>query len=91
MPSTRYEAKPTESMIWTRLIQPRNGNMSQDAARALLSLTFGEKDKERMRELAERNNEGSLSAAERAELENYVKVGDVLSLIHLKARKSLQK
>jgi hypothetical protein len=65
--------------------------MPQDAARALLSLSFGEADKERMRALAERNNEGKLSETEREELENYVKVGDILSLIHLKAKKSLKK
>ena len=42
-----------------------------------------------MSDLARKSSAGQLSAAERRELEGYVKVGDVLSLIHLKARKSL--
>jgi hypothetical protein len=41
-------------------------------------------------ELAQKNREGTLSEAERQELEAYVKVGDVLSLLHLKAKRSLK-
>ena len=43
-----------------------------------------------MNELARKNQDGLLNDAEREELEGYVKVGDVLSLLHLKARRSLQ-
>jgi hypothetical protein len=50
---------------------------------------FSEEDKARLAELAEKANEGTLSTEERAEYEAYVKVGDVLSLLHLKARKLL--
>jgi len=79
-----------EATIWARIIQPENDGLSPDAARALLELRFCERDRARMSELAEKNKEGRLSEEERAELEGYVKVGDVLSLLHLKARKSLK-
>ena len=43
-----------------------------------------------MRDLAERNQEGSLSSEEQEELQNYVKAGHLLALLHSKARKSLK-
>jgi hypothetical protein len=91
MQPTRTEAKPTEGTIWVRLIQPEEGNLAEEAARAILSLKFSDDDKRRMLDLADRNNEGMLSEVEREELENYVKVGDVVSFLHLKAKKSLKK
>ncbi|MBI1918921.1 MAG: hypothetical protein HYS12_29885 [Planctomycetes bacterium] len=89
MQTTQAETKTTESDIWVRLIQ-RNGNFPAEAARGILSLNFSDADKARMHELAQKNQEGQLSPAEREELTNYVLVGDVLSLLHLKARKSLK-
>jgi hypothetical protein len=77
----------TESDIWARLI--RHGNFSKAVARGFLSLNFGDDDKVRMQELAQKNNEGKLSPAELSELDEYVKVGDILSLLHLKARRAL--
>ena len=43
-----------------------------------------------MRELAERNQEGALEPKEREELQNYVKAGHWLAVLHSKARKSLK-
>jgi hypothetical protein len=87
MPSAPTPA--AEAAIWARVIEPESNGLPRAAARALLGLTFSEWDKDRMNELAQKNREGLLTAEERRELECYVKVGDVLSLIHLKARKSL--
>jgi len=70
-------------------MEPEKNKLSPEAARSLLELGFSERDRVRMNELARKNQEGLLDDAERQELEDYVKVGDVLSLIHLKARKSL--
>jgi len=44
-----------------------------------------------MDELAQKNNQGTISAGEREELASYVLVGDVLSLLHLKAKKALRR
>jgi hypothetical protein len=79
----------SEAAIWTRVIMPNHHRLSVAAARALLRLDFSDEDRSRMSELAQKNQEGRLTRGERQELESYVKVGDVLSLIHLKARKSL--
>jgi hypothetical protein len=88
MPAT--PAVTAEAAIWSRIMEPENNGLSREAARSILKLTFNEPDKARMNELARKNREGALTAVERAELENYVKVGDILSLMHLKARKSLK-
>ena len=79
----------TEAEIWTRIIMPEKNDLSPETARSLLELTFAEGDKARMNDLARKNREGGLTDDERKELALYVKVGDVLSLLHLKARKFL--
>ncbi|HYT88327.1 MAG TPA: hypothetical protein VEL76_06375 [Gemmataceae bacterium] len=84
------QATTAELAIWTRLIEPEQNGLPRAAARSLLKLTFSEWDKTRMNDLARKNQEGRLTGEERQELEGYVKVGDVLSLLHLKARKALK-
>lgn len=80
----------SEAAIWAGIIEPEKNGLSPAAARALLELNFSEQALAHMNELAQRNQEGLLSDAERDELGAYVNVGDVLSLLHLKARKSLK-
>jgi hypothetical protein len=81
----------SEAAIWSRVMEPESNGLSPEAARSLLELRFGKADKARMNHLARKNQEGLLSHKERKELEGYVKVGDVLSLLHMKARKSLNR
>jgi hypothetical protein len=88
MPTAKISS---EAAIWARIIEPEQNGLSPEAARSLLELRFCERDVARMNDLAQKNREGLLTAAERQELEGYVKVGDVLSLLHLKARKSLRR
>ena len=80
----------SEIAIWRRILDPTNNGLSSSAARCFLRLTFSDWDKARMNELAQRNQEGLLTEQERRELQDYVIVGDVLSLIHLKAKRSLK-
>jgi hypothetical protein len=61
--------------IFGRLIQADKGDLARGLARYLLTLGFGEADQARMRDLAARNQEGAASAAEREELDGYVKAG----------------
>jgi hypothetical protein len=44
-----------------------------------------------MHDLARRNQEGRISPAELAELDSYVKVGDLLALLQSKARRTLKR
>jgi hypothetical protein len=82
--------RTSEIAIFGRLIRSNDGDLTRDLAHYILTLGFDEKDQARMRELAERNQEGALTEEEQEELHNYVQVGHLLALLHSKARKSLK-
>jgi hypothetical protein len=88
---TTTQTDTSEAAIFARLFEGHNGNLSQLVARKMLDITFSERDQERMEELAQRNQQGRLTAQEREELTNYVKVGDLLAILHSKARQTLKK
>jgi hypothetical protein len=81
----------TEAAIVGRLIKPDHGDFSPEAARELLSLRFGEEDQARMRELSLKAQEGTLTASEQAEVENYRRVGYWLGILWSRARLSLKR
>lgn len=81
----------SEIAIFARLLKLDKGDLSPKLARYVLTLGFEEKDQARMRELAERNQAASLSPVEQEELQNYVRAGHLLALLHSKARKCLQR
>ncbi len=60
--------------------------MDSHVARYLLSLDFEPEDVERMNLLAERAREGGLSADEEAELDSYLHVGNLLTIMQSKSR-----
>ncbi|HKB03132.1 MAG TPA: hypothetical protein VKD90_12980 [Gemmataceae bacterium] len=89
--SARTANSPSaEGAILARLLGNGRGKMSPTLARYILTLGFGPEDQARMAELAERNQEGRLAAAEREELFGYVSAGDLLALLQSKARKTLR-
>ena len=81
----------SEAAIVSRLIKPDRGDFSPEAARELLSLRFGDDDQQRMRELSLKAQEGTLTDAEQAEVENYRRVGYWLGILWSKARLSLKR
>jgi len=80
----------TEAGILARLIQTRQDNLSRDAANYLLSIRFDDNDIARMDELSESARNGTLSAAEEAELDSYIHVGNLLAVMQSKARQALR-
>jgi hypothetical protein len=64
--------------------------MSVRQAQYFLSLGFSDDDAARMHQLAERNQEGDLLAAEKDELIGYAKAGCLLGILQSKARKFLK-
>jgi hypothetical protein len=78
----------SEVALWSRLLQPESGNLSPEAARAILQIDFAEADRLRLHELAAGARAGALTAAEEAELETYTRVGRLLDLMRSKARRS---
>ena len=80
----------SELAIFARLIRADDSELSLELARYILTLGFDDEDQQRVTELAERNQEGGLSSEEKAELENFVKAGHMLALLHSKARMALK-
>jgi hypothetical protein len=63
--------------------------MSSELARHVLSLEFSESDHARYAELSAKARDGSLSTDERAELEEFLIVNNLLAILKSKARVSL--
>jgi hypothetical protein len=83
-------APECEAEIWSRTIQPENGDLAPQAAEALLKLKLRPKDIQRVNELSERARQGTLSDVEAQELDSYLNVGRALELLKAKARLSLR-
>ena len=80
----------TEADILRQVVAPDQGSLSPESARAILDLRFSQAARDRMMELADKSNRGTLSAAEQQEMEKYARVGNFLDLLQAKARLSLK-
>jgi hypothetical protein len=80
----------TASAIWSRVIKPKKGTLSPEVARAILKLDFDAHDRRRVDQLSAKAADGTLVDAERAELEEYLRVNDELMILQSKARLSLK-
>jgi hypothetical protein len=80
----------SEAAIFRRVLEPEKPMLSPDAAHSILALDFTAEDRERMNALAAKAREGTLTSDEDEELENYLRVGDLLAIMQSKARRSLQ-
>jgi hypothetical protein len=74
-----------ESAIIERIV------LSPEKADAIVSLAFSPDDEARMRELMDRNNQGTLTQAERDEMEGFRRVGTLLGILQTRARITLTK
>jgi len=78
-----------EAEIWERIIHPR-GPMSKETARRIVDLSFTDEDRARMHDLAAHNRRGELSDEEEAELDHFCRVGTLLSILKVRARRILK-
>lgn len=79
----------SEADILSEVVAPDEPNMNQEFARAVLAVRFTDVAAGRIRDLLQKNNAGTLTSAERSNLDNYLKVGQFLDLMQAKARLSL--
>ena len=80
----------SEAAIWTRLMQVQKDVLSPDAAEFLLAMDFGEGDRQRMLQLAERSEAGTLTGEEQIEFDGYLHVGNLLAVMQSRARLALK-
>lgn len=79
------QPRNTEAAILARLIESRT-EIDSHVAKYLLSLDFQPDDVERMNLLGARSRAGLLSPDEEAELDSYLHVGNLLTIVQSKAR-----
>ncbi len=80
----------SEVAIFGRVLEPDQATLDAAAARAILALDFRQADKDRMRQLLAKAKAGTLTADEEIAIDNYERVGHMLSLMKSKARRSLK-
>ena len=80
----------TEADILSQVIAPDQPTLPEASARSIVGLCFNQRAIDRMNELADKNRRGTLTDAERTELEKYQRVGNFLNLLQAKARLSLK-
>jgi len=72
-----------------RLVEPLVRTFTPQVARSLIQLRADPELQARMDELAEKSNEGTLTAEEREEYETSIRVANYLAIIQAKARRLL--
>ena len=80
----------TATEILGEVIAPVEPSFTADFARMVLKLRLSDAAQKRIGALLLRNNAGTLDAAEKTSLENYLLVGQFLDLLQAKARASMQ-
>jgi hypothetical protein len=87
--SSAYHSCDNEVTILARFLTNGDRPLSKSLARHILSLTISDRDKARMHDLAVRNQNDELTAAEKKEMHDYGKAATVLSIFKSKARRTL--
>jgi hypothetical protein len=80
----------SEAAIFSRVFADGRQSLTPELARHILTLEFNDHDKTRMHELALKNQEGHICAEELRDLDNYIKVADLVAILQSKARKFLR-
>jgi hypothetical protein len=83
-------APKTEAEVWLRILHP-DEELSPPVARAILGLSFPKNDINRMHELSAKARAGTLTPQEDAEMDNFERVGSILSTLKSKARQVLKR
>src|SRR5207302_5063633 len=88
----RTEIPSFESGILARLmVGAKKPSMSRVAARVILTLEFGEADKERMHALVAKARADELNSEELHEVEAYSRVSSLIGILKSKARRVLKR
>jgi hypothetical protein len=73
-----------------RMVDPLSRVLTPEAARQILQVRADEETQQRIDELADKCNEGTLTADERAEYQSFVSWFNLLTLLQAKARTFLK-
>lgn len=76
----------TSAVIWNNILKSKQGRLSPETADYILKLDFSESDHARLESLSVKAQLGTLTTHERADLEEYVRISDLLAILQSKAR-----
>jgi hypothetical protein len=76
--------------VLTEIVEPKGLVDSPSFAKELLSLHLKDEAKERIRQLLQKKNAGTITSAEQTNLEEYMIAGELLDLLHANARRTLR-
>jgi hypothetical protein len=77
------------SAVLEEMLEPVSRSLGLDTSRALAELRVAERTQARVEELAEKCNEGYITADERSEYEAYVQASTLIGILQAKARRVL--
>lgn len=80
----------SEAAIFSRVFVTDRRTLTPELARHILTLEFSDDDKPRMHELAVKNQDGHISPEELRDLDNSIKVADLVAILQSKARHFLR-
>ena len=84
------KAKENEVSSLALLLRPLRSHLSTELADALMRLKADAQIQARYQQLASKNTEGTLTRAEKAELESLVRANSILTILKAEARLFLQ-
>lgn len=87
--TTFVRTAETEAELWTGILYP-DGRIPSLAASVILDLSFTPAHRRRMKQLSAKARAGTLSPEEEFEVQNFERVGDLLSILKSKARQALK-
>ncbi len=79
-----------EAEVWLRILHP-DDELSPREARAVLGPSLPHSEIKRMRKLSAKARAGTLTPEEDAEMDNFERVGSILSTLKSKARQVLKR
>ena len=91
--ATKAVVPNSESVATTileQLADPDARSLSPETARKLLGLGFTRSQQEHLADLSRKAREGSLTPAERSDLDELIRVGDLLAILQSRARQALR-
>ena len=80
-----------KDVLWERALSPSLTGLTSSAARAILGVRFSKADIERFNFLSRRAKRGTLKESQRVELELFLDLGNLLTLMHSQARIALKR
>jgi hypothetical protein len=79
----------SEAEILARVVAATDKPLSADAAQSLLEIRFDGKTKRQIQGLLRKNNRGTINVDERIVLDRYVRVGQLIDVLHARAHLAL--